>query len=76
MRAHMILGPQSTQFFRHCLLAVTEVVSLFQEACPEMNRDDVSALVSAFPELFAAMNSLCSMLLPTTFQIPVTVKSS
>ena len=39
-----------------------------------MNRGDVSALVSAFPEVFAAMNSLCSMFLPNTFQIPVTVE--
>ena len=70
----MILGPQNTRCFRHCLLAVTKVVSLLEETCPEMNRGDVSALVSAFPELFAAMNSLCSMFLPSSFQIPVTVK--
>ncbi len=73
LRAHMILGPQNTRCFRQCLLAVTEVDSLLPETCPEMNRGDVSALVSAFPELFAAMNSLCSMFLPNSFQIPVTV---
>ncbi len=38
LRAHMILGPQNTRCFRHCLLAVTEVVSLLRETCLEMNR--------------------------------------
>ena len=70
----MVLGPQNTRCFRHCLLAVTEAVSLLQDTCPEMSRGDVSALVSAFSELFAAMNCLCSMFLPATLQFPVSVK--
>ncbi len=70
----MILGPQNTKCFRHCLLAVTEVVSILHESCPEMNRGDVSALVSSFAELRASMSTLCDTFLPDSASVPVVTK--
>ncbi len=74
LRAHMILGPQNTKCFRLCLLAIVEVVPLLQDACPEINRGDISALVSASSELLLAITTLCSSLLPSSLQIPIAVK--
>ncbi len=74
LRAHMILGPQNTKCFRHCLLAVTEVVSVLHESCAEMNRGDVSALVSSFSELRTAMSVLCDTFLPDSVGVPVVMK--
>ncbi len=74
LRAHMILGPQNTKCFRHCFLAVVEVVSILQNSCPEINRGDVSALVSAYSELLHAMMSLCDLFLPSSLRVPIAVK--
>ncbi len=74
LRAHMILGPHNTKCFRRCLLGVTEVVSLLHESCHEMNRGDVSALVSSFAELRAAMSALCDTFLPDSASVPVITK--
>ena len=74
LRAHIILGPQNTKCFRHCLLAVVEVVSILQASCPEINRGDVSALVSAYSEILHAMMSLCDLFLPSSLNVLLAVK--
>ena len=74
LRAHMILGPQNTKCFRHCLLAVVEVASILRSSCPETNRGDVSALVSAYSELLHAMMTICDLFFPSSLGVPLAVK--
>ena len=50
LRPHLKLSALQTRCVRLCLIFLEELMSVLQSHCPEVNRGDASALVSAFSE--------------------------
>ena len=68
LRPVLPLSPANQRCMRLCLMAVLEAVQIMQESCSEVNRGDVSALVSAYSEFTEVMGFLLSAFpLPSLF---------
>ena len=70
LRPQLRLSPLQTKCVRFCLLAIHEIISVLQSHCPEVNRGDVCAIVSAFSEFSSVMVSLVDMFIPSSYGIP------
>ena len=71
LRPALSLSPSNVKCMRLCLMVVLEAVRIMQESCGEVNRGDVSALVSAYSELTEVMGLLQSFFLQIfTFPSP------
>ena len=70
LRPSLSLSSSNARCMRLCLMAVLEVVRFLQESCGEVNRGDVSALVSAYTEFTEVMGFLLSTFSSPTLTPP------
>ncbi len=70
LRLHLKLSALQTRCVRLCLIFLQEVTSVLKSPCPEVNRGDVSALVSAFSEFSSVMATLTDMFIPSVYGVP------
>ena len=75
LRPHLKLNSLQTKYVRLCLFGVCEVISVLQSHCPEVNRGDVSALVSAFSEFPSLLATLVDMFILSSYGVPREQKS-
>ncbi len=60
LRPSLSLSSSNVRCMRLCLMAMLEVIRILQESCGEVNRGDVSALVSAYTEFTEVMSFILS----------------
>ena len=70
LRPHLKLSALQTRCVRLCLIFLQEVISVLQSHCPEVNRGDASALVSAFSEISSVIVTMTDMFIPSVYGVP------